>query len=433
MKKKLFVFTVLIAVISLTFVIAACNGDDDKDNDDGGITFIAVTDITGIAASYNISALPVTLTGTVAPDTATNKTIVWSLVSATAPGAAVSAAGVLSGATGNGNVIVKATIINGKSATENFEKNFTINITGGGSSGPSWYLSTSPTPGTPVDNISFGSEASVVTNAYVYFPANAEGITSLKFTWTLTGSTSGPSMVRTTGGYDASGLKTFNPFQTLTSGEEFTPNATFDGSTLFCIRLDLSRQGGGGPPGTDFTRTLTLTNVEINGQSGPPPVDPLDSIGIPLGKPVQEGENVVFYAGDVPKESFFNADHLVITISIDMPGQIILNWGGQNKEVLDGDEDPDNHGWNPTGFIEKDGDGILYISSNMWSNPPVASNNVGGKVVREGTRTEVWFDLDILLNKEIFKTILYYVRFSIPIWGFESNPYIISGWLIMPE
>jgi len=126
MKKNFFVFTTLAVVMTLVLVIIACNDDDTP----GGTTFVPVTDITGVTTIYEFSDLPIVLSGTVEPVTATNKTIAWSLKTegTTAAGAAVNG-GQLS-ATGAGNVVVTATVNQGVNAA--YTKDFTITITSGG-------------------------------------------------------------------------------------------------------------------------------------------------------------------------------------------------------------------------------------------------------------------------------------------------------------
>ena len=94
---------------------------------DPPVTFVAVTDIT-VALDSMVWGSPLKLVGTVVPDSATNKAIVWSIVadSTTAPGAAISADTLR--ATGAGTAVVRATVTNGATATTNYTKNFTIKV-----------------------------------------------------------------------------------------------------------------------------------------------------------------------------------------------------------------------------------------------------------------------------------------------------------------
>jgi hypothetical protein len=96
-------------------------GDGTKD------TFVAVTGITGVPAK-GYTNMKVTLSGIVAPDTATNKTIVWSLVSGGTTEVTVLGADNSFTATKAGTVKVKATITNGATASTAYTKDFEIEI-----------------------------------------------------------------------------------------------------------------------------------------------------------------------------------------------------------------------------------------------------------------------------------------------------------------
>ena len=88
--------------------------------------FIAVTDIINLPLEATVGT-PLTLTGTVVPSDATNKTITWSVVSAGTTGATIS--GKTFKATAGGIATVRATIINGLAVGSNFKKEFDINVT----------------------------------------------------------------------------------------------------------------------------------------------------------------------------------------------------------------------------------------------------------------------------------------------------------------
>jgi hypothetical protein len=96
--------------------------------EEGGGDFVAVTNITGVPATAT-AGTALTLTGTVEPSTATNKTIAWSVVSGTA-----TISGSTLNATAAGQVTVKATIANGTAQGTNYTKDFVITV---GSGGPS--------------------------------------------------------------------------------------------------------------------------------------------------------------------------------------------------------------------------------------------------------------------------------------------------------
>jgi len=85
---------------------------------------IPVTNITGVPTT-TIAGTPLTLTGTVVPNTATNQTIVWSVFDAGTTGATIT--GNTLNTTAAGTVIVRATIANGLS-TGDYTQNFDITV-----------------------------------------------------------------------------------------------------------------------------------------------------------------------------------------------------------------------------------------------------------------------------------------------------------------
>ena len=87
-------------------------------------SFVPVTDITGVPNMAYVN-VPLTLTGTVEPNNATNTTIIWSVES----GSANITGGNTLTATATGSVVVRATIVNGATPTSNFTEDFTINVT----------------------------------------------------------------------------------------------------------------------------------------------------------------------------------------------------------------------------------------------------------------------------------------------------------------
>jgi formylglycine-generating enzyme required for sulfatase activity len=92
------------------------------------LSYRAVTGISGVPAQ-GTAGIPLTLTGTVAPPNATNKTIAWSVQAegTTAAGAAITAGNTLT-ATGTGTVIVTAAIANGATEDTPYTQDFTITI-----------------------------------------------------------------------------------------------------------------------------------------------------------------------------------------------------------------------------------------------------------------------------------------------------------------
>jgi uncharacterized protein YjdB len=85
--------------------------------------YTPVLSITYTGNSNGLKGVAMTLSATVEPDYATNKTIVWSSESSN-----VNISGNTLTATASGEITVKATIVNGKSATEDFVKEITITI-----------------------------------------------------------------------------------------------------------------------------------------------------------------------------------------------------------------------------------------------------------------------------------------------------------------
>lgn len=89
--------------------------------------FIAVTNITGVPQE-TMEETPLQLSGTITPENATNKTITWSIADAGSTGATISDGNTLN-TTGDGSVIVRATIANGTAVGTNYTKDFTITVT----------------------------------------------------------------------------------------------------------------------------------------------------------------------------------------------------------------------------------------------------------------------------------------------------------------
>jgi len=132
MKKKSFstmmtliVGVMLIGAFALGFIACEEPNSNNGSNGDDTSTFVAVANITGIPSNKQ-TGTDLTLNGTVEPENATNKTIVWSVSSAGTTGATITS-GVLK-TTATGTVKVTATITNGASATTNYTQDFTINV-----------------------------------------------------------------------------------------------------------------------------------------------------------------------------------------------------------------------------------------------------------------------------------------------------------------
>jgi hypothetical protein len=87
---------------------------------------IPVVNISNIPTTAT-ATLPLTLNGVVEPEDATNKYIVWSVVTAGTTGASFS--GNVLNTTSSGSVTIRATITNGLTPTTNYTKDFTITVT----------------------------------------------------------------------------------------------------------------------------------------------------------------------------------------------------------------------------------------------------------------------------------------------------------------
>jgi endo-1,4-beta-xylanase len=87
--------------------------------------FVPVTNITGVPTAA-MARTPLTLTGTVAPSNATNRTITWSVRLAGTTGATIS--GNTLNTTGPGTVSIRATIVNGRTASTNYTQDFNITV-----------------------------------------------------------------------------------------------------------------------------------------------------------------------------------------------------------------------------------------------------------------------------------------------------------------
>ena len=99
-------------------------------------THVAVTGITaGMALTMTAGGTPLTLAGTVAPGNASYSTIVWSIASSTAAGAAISG-GQLT-ATGTGTVTVRATVANGTAVGTAYVQDFAVTVNASYTSDPS--------------------------------------------------------------------------------------------------------------------------------------------------------------------------------------------------------------------------------------------------------------------------------------------------------
>jgi hypothetical protein len=88
-------------------------------------SFVAVTGISGVPAA-GTAGIPLTLTGTAAPENATNQTITWSVKNYGTTGATIS--GSVLSTTAAGTVVVTATITNGVAVGTDYTQDFSIII-----------------------------------------------------------------------------------------------------------------------------------------------------------------------------------------------------------------------------------------------------------------------------------------------------------------
>ena len=124
MKNKLIIQTSMAITLLFAIVFSALAQTPVKTTPGLRTAFVAVTGISGVPATTTVGTL--TLTGTVKPDNATNKTIVWSVVSAGTTGATIN--GIILNTTAAGTVKVRASIKKGASDTTNYIQDFVITV-----------------------------------------------------------------------------------------------------------------------------------------------------------------------------------------------------------------------------------------------------------------------------------------------------------------
>jgi len=123
-----FVF-LFFCILALSFCFYGCDNSatNNSATNNGATnngTFVAVTSITNLPTSGGIGNI--TLTGTVNPSNATNKTINWSVKAAGTTGASIN--GNILNTTTPGTVTITATVVNGATPTINFTQDFVITI-----------------------------------------------------------------------------------------------------------------------------------------------------------------------------------------------------------------------------------------------------------------------------------------------------------------
>jgi formylglycine-generating enzyme required for sulfatase activity len=154
MKRKHGQFVVFAVCLLAAAGIFSAGCDNPAGN---GAPFVAVTGITGVPTAGTIGAdLP--LSGTVTPENATNKTIVWSVKSAGTTGAAIT--GNTLSSTGAGTVVVTATIADGLGAGTPWTQDFSITVYA------NWAADTFTTPAQYREMVSLGGVTITGNSAY---------------------------------------------------------------------------------------------------------------------------------------------------------------------------------------------------------------------------------------------------------------------------
>jgi hypothetical protein len=157
-------------------------GQLEDSGDTPGGSFVAVTDITGVPTSAT-AGTALTLTGTVAPATATNKTIVWSVKDKGTTNATITDGNKLN-TTAAGTVKVTATITNGLTESTDYTKDFDITVNPSTGSGNV----TITQPGDREADPTLEPSLSEPTGGYTSdFTITASGSGFSSYTWRLDG------------------------------------------------------------------------------------------------------------------------------------------------------------------------------------------------------------------------------------------------------
>jgi len=90
------------------------------------VAFVPVTKITEVP-EVAMAGTPLTLTGTIEPSNATNKSITWSVVSAGGTGANIPSGNILN-TNAEGTATIRATIVNGRTMGTNYTEDFSVTV-----------------------------------------------------------------------------------------------------------------------------------------------------------------------------------------------------------------------------------------------------------------------------------------------------------------
>ena len=173
--------------------------------------FVAVTDITGLPSAATVN-VPLTLTGTVVPSTATNQTIAWMRVS----GPAATVSGNTLTATGAGTLVMRAIVENGQSPTTNFAKDFNITVSAA------------------TKTVSVGAQSGTLTagvNGSVTFPVTVTGIANGSYTVTVANRPAGVTVQGQVAISGNSGTLTLAGNTSTVAGNTNNLTLTIDGAT----------------------------------------------------------------------------------------------------------------------------------------------------------------------------------------------------------
>jgi len=461
MKKKLLVFMAIAAIISFAFVIAAC--DEDKSDSGSDTTFVAVTDITGVKLSYNLDGeIPSALSGTVVPATATNKTISWSLKTdgTTAPGAVVNGGQI--NATGTGNVVVTATIVNGLTKSSNFTKDFTINIFDEDS-----FVAVTDITGVPTsfneDQLPVALSGTVVpdeaSNKIIVWSLKTEGI-----------NTAGATVEG--GQLDATGTGTVEVTATIVNGltatTNFTRNFTIEinpaGSyvpvsdiTGVTITYDLAQLpatlSGTVVPGGATNSTIVWSLKTAGTNTAGATVTSAGLLDATGGGEVEVTATIV--NGLTASTNFTKDFEITITDNGSVPGERIIELGAPQHYENDGGgyrwgapDDAATQEWVKAKYfvqtlastpLNNYSLGVIYGGmvggTAHWYNPKfgIAHSDAGGSYRAPGVtwkedEKELWYEIsEVFGNPNFFPTIYFQLAFKIIWWQTGNDGAVISN------
>ena len=233
---------ILLIVAIASIALAGCK----KDNHEEQTTFIAVTNIVDVPTTATAGE-PLTLTGTVIPTDAKNKTITWSVRDAGTTNATIDAGSNILNAPATGTVTIIANITNGTTATTPFTKEFNITVlapspfSGEGTSESPYLINSAYLLVTMRDLINEGDEIYAAADVYYKLTANIN-LNSIS-SWTPIG------------------MNSTNPFKGHFDGDGKTiSNLTITSSSSDVCGLFGYVNGG-------TIQKIGLTNVDINGGS----------------------------------------------------------------------------------------------------------------------------------------------------------------------